>query len=198
MKYFLSLFISMMFLGCVSATPPKVEYIVNAQVKAIDASSTGCKDKSLKIAQAFSPSSLRSEDMSYRVGGLKQYMYSQSLWSVNPNQAITSEFLSLIRDSKLFKTVQNSKSRSRSDVILELSVEDFMQSFNDDSTLSHVDAVINLSLINVRTNTIFASKTFSKKIKVDTMNSVGGVNALNIALDEILLDSNLWLNEVCQ
>jgi len=136
--------------------------------------------------------------MYYAQGNMKQYMYSSSKWSRSPNRAITSEFLTLIRASNLFKSVQTAKSRSRSDIILEINIEDFMQYFDENSTLSHVNVVINLSLINARGNSVFASQTFNTKIDVKMLNANGGVDGLNKALREVLLDTNEWLSEVCK
>lgn len=198
MKYALVFVISLLFSGCISSIPPKIEFRVNSKVDVKPIAQNGCKDKSLKIAQAFSSSSLLSKDMSYRLGDYKQYKYSEALWSISPNRAITMEFLSLIRNSKLFKSVQVSKSRSRSDVILEINIEDFMQYFNNNSTLSHVNVVISVSLINARKNSVFDTQTFSKKIKVKELNSRAGVEGLNIALNDVLKQSNLWLGDVCK
>lgn len=198
MKYLFLVFVTLTFIGCSNTIPPKVEYRINSQVQAESFTQSSCIDKSLKVARAFSSSTLRSQDISYRVGNSKQYTYSAALWSVTPDKAITSEFLSLLRDSKLFESVQTSKSRSSSDIILELHIEDFMQYFNDDSTSSYVNAVISLSLINVGTNTVFATHTFRKDIAVIELNSSAGVDALNIALQEILVQSNIWLGRICK
>ncbi|MDQ7044976.1 MAG: ABC-type transport auxiliary lipoprotein family protein [Sulfurimonas sp.] len=197
MQYIYLLFISTVFIACTNIIPSKVEYRVNSQVNVNVLSQSGCKTKSLRVAQAFSSSALRSQSMSYRLGDSKQYTYSESLWSMSPNRALTAEFLSMIRASKLFKNVEISKSRSRSDIIVEVNIEDFMQYFNDASTESFVNVVISLSLIDARTNTVFANETFTKKMDVDELSSYGGVNALNKALKDILLQSNIWLGEVC-
>ena len=198
MKYLFLIVVTLIFIGCSNTIPPKVEYRINSQIQGEPFAQSGCIDKSLKIARAFSSNTLRSQDMSYRVGDSKQYTYSEALWSVTPNKAVTFEFLSLVRDSQLFKSVQTSKSRSSSDIILELNIEDFMQYFNDDSTSSYVNTVINLSLINVQTNTVFATQTFRKKVVVNELNSNAGVNALNIALQEILKESSIWLGRICK
>jgi len=198
MKYLLLFFTTLIFIGCSHTIPPKVEYRINSQIQGEPFTQSSCVAMSLKIAKAFTSSTLRSQDISYRVGDSKQYSYSTALWSVTPDKAITSEFLSLVRDSQLFKSVQTSKSRSSSDIILELNIEDFMQYFNDSATSSYVNTVISLSLINVQTNTVFATQTFRKKIVVNELNSNAGVDALNIALKEVLVQSNIWLGRICK
>lgn len=198
MKYLFLVVVTFIFIGCSNTIPPKVEYRINSQLQVKALAENGCTDKSLKIASAFSSSVFRSQDMSYGVGDSKQYAYSEALWSVSPDKAITSEFLSLLRDLELFKSVQIFKSRSSSDIILELNIEDFMQYFNDDSTSSYANVVISLSLINVETNTILSMQTFRKKIGVDELNSNAGVNALNEGLEEVLRESSIWLGRICK
>ncbi len=199
MKYISFFLLTILLQGCISTTvPAKSEYRINPNIQPQELEASGCKENSLKISQAFSANSLLSQDMYYALGNTKQYMYSASKWSTTPNRAITSEFLTLIRDSKLFKNVQTSKSRSRSDVILEINIEDFMQYFDENSTSSYANVVINVSLIRARGNSVFASQTFKTKINIEALDASGGVDGLNIALSEVLLDTNKWLAEVCK
>lgn len=199
MKYIIYFLLAILLQGCLSTTvPAKSEYRINPNVSVKESQASGCKKDSLKISQAFSVNSLLSQDMFYALGDTKQYMYSESKWSTTPNRAITSEFLVLIRDSKLFKHVQTAKSRSRSDIILEINIEDFMQYFDESSSKSHVNVSINLSLINARGNNVFASETFKAKVDVETLNASGGVDGLNTALAKVLLDTNEWLAGVCK
>lgn len=186
------------FYGCSNTIPPKVEYRINPNIQVKSLSQNKCKTQSIKIAKAFSKSNLLSKDMSYGLGDSKQYVYANALWSISPNRAITTEYLSIVRDSKLFESVQIFKSRSRSDIILEINIEDFMQYFNDDSTKSYANVVISVSLISTKTNTVFASQTFQEKLSVSELNSNAGVDALNKALEAVLMDTNTWLGEVCK
>jgi len=113
MKYILISGLVVLFSGCISTKiPPKAEFRINPNTKVKTYATDGCKNKSLKVAQAFSSNLFLSQSMYYGLGSTKQYVYSKSLWSTTPNRAITREFLTLIRDSKLFKSVQVSKSRS--------------------------------------------------------------------------------------
>ncbi len=198
MKYILTGLAVVLFLGCSSTVPPKSEFRLNPDLKKQELLESGCSDKSLKVAQAFSSSILMSKNMNYGLGDSKQYIYSESQWSLTPNRAITSEFLKLIRESKLFKSVQVSKSRSRNDFILEVNIEDFMQYFNEESSLSYANMIVSLTLINTKTNNVFATQTFSAKVDVETLDANGGVDGLNNVLSDVLLQTNAWLSKVCK
>ena len=198
MKYLIISLVTILFVGCTTVTPPKTEFRINPMMPDLQLSGMECKDSSLKVAQAFSSSNLMSIDMNYAQGDSKQYIYSKSQWSVTPNRAVTAKFLELLRDTELFNSVQVSKSRSKSDYILEINIEDFMQYFNEDSSSSYAKATVSLALIETKTSITFATKTFSTKVDIDTLNANGGVEGLNTALSDILSQSAEWFGKVCK
>ena len=183
--------------GCSLTKPSMTEYRINLNSSTTNLTVGGCVNKSLKVSQAFSSSTLMTKDMSYAQGADKQFVYSQSQWSLDPNHAITSEILTLVRDMRLFKSVQSSKSRSISSWMLEINIEDFMQYFIEDSTASHVNAVISLTIIDSKSSKVVSSKTFKSRVEVDTLDANGGVEALNRALLNTLVQSREWLAGVC-
>jgi len=55
-----------------------------------------------------------------------------------------------------------------------------------------------VTLINSKTNSVFATQTFSKQVDVKALNASGGIDGLNTALSAVLYQSNDWLAEVCK
>ena len=192
--------LSVIFLsGCVTTTtPPMNEFRVNSNLSFRTLSEGQCHEKSLKVAEAFSSNSLKSLKMKYAYGKNKQFIYSQSQWALSPNQAITSEIINLLRDLELFSSVQISKSRSRNDMLLEISIDEFMQYFSEDGSRSYVNVVLSLTLLDTKTKTIFATKTFKQKSDVERLSAEGGVESLNTALRTILLSSSIWFEDICR
>ncbi len=184
--------------GCSGAQPPVTEYRIDSKISNSALDSKGCLDVSLKVAQAFSPSKLISQDMSYALGDHKQFTYSQSQWADSPNRAITSEIVKLLRETELFKSIQISKSRSKNDWILETNIEEFMQYFNEDSTSSYSSVSISMNIIDSRTNYVIATKSFRSRIETKTLDAFGGVKALNNALRDVLQQSAEWFEGVCK
>ncbi len=184
--------------GCSTVEPPVAEYKLSVKTLEQISSSTGCQTKSLKVSQAFSSSSLMSLKMNYVQDKHKIYSYSQAQWNNSVNQEITSQILKVLRESKLFKNTQNSKSRSKSDLILEINIDDFMQYFTHDSTKSHVKVAISIALIDARSSEVIATSNFSAVNNVDSLDATGGVNALDIALGDVLTQSIDYLNKVCE
>ena len=187
-----------LFSGCVMTTAaPMNEYRVNANLSFSALNEGQCHKKSLKVAQAFSANSLKSLKMRYAQGENKLFNYSQSQWALSPNQAITSEIITLLKDLELFSSVQIAKSVSRNDMLLEISIDEFMQYFSADAKSSYVKVAISFTLLERNSKKIFATKTFREKSDVVLLNAGGGVKALNTSLRNILLQSSIWFEDIC-
>ena len=199
MKIYLIAIVTLLFISACSTTHPAItEYRINSKLKIDKLESTQCIDKSLKVAQAFSSGSLMSLDMDYAMGDNKQFTYTQSQWALSPNNAISAEIVNLLRDMSIFKTVQISKSRTRNDMILETSIDNFIQNYTEDKNNSSANVKISLTFIDAKTSKAIATKSFHKKIDTTTLDSDGGVKALNLALKDILEQSAQWIGEICK
>ena len=193
----LSLFL-FLFVGCAKNTPSVSEYRISVKENVKEFPQSGCRDKSLKIAQAFSSSALTTQKMNYAQGDYKQFVFSQAQWAISPNRAVTSEILKHVKSTKLFKNVQISKSRIRNGFLLETNIEEFMQYFSKDEQESYAKVSVNLALIDTKTNKVTATTTFSRRVEAETIDAYGGVVALNKALNYVVLDSADWFGEVCR
>lgn len=198
MKFILVIITIFLLAGCSTTKPPITEYRITTDSLTTKSSADGCRDKSLKISQAFSSSSLMSLKMDYGHEKSKIYSYSQAQWNESPNYTVTMKLLNYIRASTLFKNTQTTRSRSSYDLILETNIEDFIQYYSDDLKDSFVNIVISLTLIEAKTSSVLATKTFTSKVKTDTADAFGGVKALNSALSDILTQNIEWLSGVCK
>ncbi|MBA3025589.1 MAG: hypothetical protein FP820_04180 [Sulfurimonas sp.] len=199
MKNFLFIaFMTFLFAGCAKVVPAVSELRINSNIYDTHLNSQACKDKSLKVAQSFSPAVLTNLDIMYGVGEHKQFRYTQSKWVQSPNAAITSEIVNFLKSSNLFSSVNVPKSRAKTDYILEANIEDFMQYFTEDEKSSFVRVSITLSLIDTSKNNVVSMKNFKIELPVKTLDAEGGVVALNEALKELLPQSGIWLNEICR
>lgn len=190
--------LTIFFGGCTTVKPPVTEYsIVTKDVKK-ESVAKGCVNKSLKIAQAFGSNSMMSLNMDYTQDSNRVFSYSQSQWRESPNTLVTSELLKSIGSSKLFSSVHPSKSRIKSDLILETNIDEFMQFYTLDMKKSFVHVGFSLTLIDAKTNSVIASQYFSSKIDAKTLDAEGGVEATQNALSEIIFQNIDWLNGVCK
>ncbi len=196
MKHFIFLFTSLFILsGCVDKQPHVSEYVLQKQLQIPQAKQTQCFEKSLKVARSYGSSLYMKEDMLYGVNQYQIETFTKSKWAIAPAKAINAQIVDMLREMKLFSTVHSSKSLSYSDYILESNVDEFLQYFSQDD--SYVKVTVSFALIDHKNVKTVAAKSFSAQVNVDELNAKGGVEALNKALDEILLEVSKWLGEVC-
>lgn len=189
---------AILFSGCATIKPPIAEYNIVTKDIEINENAVGCKNRSLKVLRAFSSNSLASLKMDYTEADSRAYSYSQSQWKEPPSSMITSLLLENIRKSELFSSLHLAQSRVKSDFILETNIEEFMQFYSNDLKDSHVKVTFNLSIIDAKTNSVMASKTFSSQVNTKTADAKGGVEAFEEALFEIITKNIEWLSEVCK
>lgn len=191
--------IGLLFLsGCTMTKPYITEYKISAKGTQTKHNGGECRDKSLKIAQAFSEKSLMSSMMDYTQSDSKVFSYTQSQWQETPNHAVTAYIYNEIKESAIFRSVLSSKSISKSDMLLETNIEEFMQHYTFDKKELHASVAITLTLIDVKTSSIIATKTFRTKVDAKRVDAEGGVEALSSALSEMLEKNIEWLGTVCK
>lgn len=190
--------LTIFFSGCTTIKPPVTEYSVVTKELKKESAAKGCVNKSLKIAQAFSSNSLMSLNMEYTQDVNRVFSYSQAQWRESPNSLVTSELLKNIGNSKLFSSVHPSKSRVKSDLILETNIDEFMQFYTQDMKKSFVHVGFSLTLIDAKTNSVIKSQYFSSKFDAKTLDAQGGVEATQNALFEIIFQNIDWLGGVCK
>lgn len=188
----------LLFSACSTKTPVVVKYKISSNLELDPTNVTKCKEQSIKVSSTFTSSNLMSKDMSYTQGGSKVYEYSESAWLNNPNRSVTRELIKMLRDSDIYKSVQESKSRSKSDLVVESTLEEFMQYYSDDLKQSYVIVRINFSIIDTQTSEVIAEETFKSRVESKSLDADGGVKALNIALKEVLSDSSQWFVKGCR
>jgi cholesterol transport system auxiliary component len=195
--YFLvSLFF--LFTACSTTVPAVVKYKISSDLELQSVKDSECRDKSVKVSSALSASSLMSKDMSYVQGKTKVYEYSESAWLNNPNRSVSLEIIKMLRDLDIYKSVQDSSSRSRSDLIVESTLDEFMQYYDEELNSSYVVVRINISVIDAKTSQVLSQKSFHSKERSQSLDAHGGVDALNIALKDVLQKSSEWFVQECR
>lgn len=196
-KAVLYVLVSMFFVSCSSVNPPVIEYkIQTPTTEALDAKS--CKSKSLKVSKAFSLAKYMSLDMKYTQGDIKEYSYSKSRWASSVNRTVSEEIFKHVRGLEVFLSVQNSKSRTKSDWVLETNIEEFMQHYDANSKKSSAEIAINFTILDSHTSQVIDSKLFRAKSDAKSLNAEGGVEALNLAFKDILAQSSNWFGDICR
>ena len=190
------IYIALFLSACVSPSPAPQEFIMMPNLKLNAVKAQNRVLKTIKIENSYSDIIFKSANMYYVENKEKQFSFSKSKWALPLNNMINENIIKMVRDLKLFQFVQSAKSKTKSDFILESNINDFKQYFENKDSKSYVNASITFTLIDNKSHEILANKTFQSKVDVDTLNAVGGVKALKLSLNNILVDSSLWLSEV--
>ena len=193
------LFVVLFGLSACTKTQPYIkQYKLDTYVHTNVDKQTMCKEKTLKVAHAFSSNSLMLDKMNYMSDTYQMDTFTQSQWIETPNKAITMQTIKAVEYAQMYKNVVGVESRLHSDYILENSIEDFVQYFSKDETESYVKVVIVATLIDAKTKTTLGHKRFEKIKKSSSLDAYGGVVALNQALTVVLEDEVKWLGETCR
>lgn len=188
--------LSFLLSACVSPRPALNEFIIHPDVSVTSANNEAFKDKTLKVENSYSSSSLKSRNMYYVEDETKQYHYAESQWAEAPNSMINKEILDMLRKMKLFGFIQTQHSKVLSNFNLETNIDEFRQYFVEGDAKSYVVATITFTLIDNKIHKIVANQTFTSRQKVDKLNASEGVKALNTALSEVLNSAAIWLKEI--
>lgn len=194
MRFIYILFI-LIFSGCTIKTEPIKELnlsINNTYVPSNKISS--CKTKDIKISFVALPDYLQTTKMNYTQDGI--YSFNETKWLDLPSNMISLELSKALRESEVFKTVLNNKSRAKSDLVLEVNVEEFMQYFEQNSSYVKVSYVLNL--VDHSSSKIVSSQSFKTKVDTLSFDANGGVEAFKKALSILFAKNIEWLLGECR
>ena len=183
---FLIVALPLLFGACSSPQPALQEYIVTPKVSVVQSKTSKYRKKIVKVASVYAEKDLHSRSMFYVENGMKKFAYVSSEWAESPQQFVHKEVMQMLAQTKVFGFVQLPNSKVESDFILETRLNDFTQYFEANDTKSYAIASVTFTLVNSKKHTIVASKTFSSKVDVASLDAEGGVKALSIALQGVL------------
>jgi len=196
MRSFIIIVLAVFVSACSVSVAPVTEYTLDINRSTGVVLKQSC-NKSLKVQKAFAQNNLMQTKMYYGEGVYKRYPYSESVWLDAPNKMISDALAQKMQVAKLFTSVSTYKSRAKSDLLLEVNIEDFTQYFDVNETHSFARLSITLNLLVADTNRVIQSKTFQAQKKVNSLDAKGGVSALNVLLNDFLEKSVLWIEGVC-
>lgn len=192
---FIYILLIVIFSGCTIKTEPTKELNLSIDDKYISSSkNSSCKTKDIKISFVALPAYLQTTKMSYNQDGI--YSYNETKWLDLPSNMISLELNKALRESEIFKTVLNNKSRAKSELILEVNVEEFMQYYKHNSSFVKVSYVLNL--VDHNSNKIISSQSFQTQVDVTSLDASGGVEAFKKALSILFVKNIEWLSGECR
>lgn len=176
-------------------TSPKVDYFVLQDLALPTAPTVGTPPRNsrvLLIAGSTSQTLFDSERMVFTKDGISRSYYQFANWSDRPARSMT--VLAETRLSRIggFKTVAQSTSAVRADLLLSLRLNELT---HDDSISPGVVRLeVTADLLDWRTRELIARRTFAQKVAVSSRDSNGSAQASNRAVTAILDELSLWVD----
>jgi ABC-type uncharacterized transport system auxiliary subunit len=196
MRYFLYIVGMLLFIsGCATKVPAVTHYTLTPKVIPQKTNGSDSIATSLKVFQTFSDTTLMDTKMYYS-NGFETNRYHQSKWLLAPNTMVSDTLVRNITNANIFQNVVGSNSRVQTTYILESRLDEFMQYFTPDMKHSYVVVQLSLAVVKKEGLSLVASKTFRKKVDVETLDAKGGVKALNEAMQEVVQEAVRWLGSV--
>jgi cholesterol transport system auxiliary component len=188
--YFLYIFTGLLLLGCSSTTSSVNEYTLLSQ-ETIDSNTIALSHKTLSVASSKSFSSLTGKNLLYlrENGETGSYLYSR--WSDTPAALIQQSLLKLLYDQSLFSSISPSSSLSQNDWLLESDLNAFYHRFLKGTSEGYID--MTYRLIDTKTKRTIATKRFVITSPAQTMDAVGGVEALKNSTHKLNHQCSEWL-----
>lgn len=150
--------------------------------------------KSILIANATTPPWLDNTAIHYRLlyhNPAQSYHYANSRWIAPPAALLTQQIRDRVVSTTNEQVIKDS-STAKTDYILHIELEEFVQAF-DTAKDSHVVIGLRASLIERNSRYLFAQKDFNIKEKTPTADAAGAVSALGAASNQLINELIGWL-----
>lgn len=199
-KIFLYSLVVFIISGCSLQTtvPASMQYRLQVPSVVKDYNASSCKNDVLQLKNIVSYDPIMGRSIYYQRGDLNVESYALSNWEAAPYKILELSLVSSVRDTKIFKDVLLAKSSAKPDYILEYSVGEFIQHFSEDMKSSYVTVKIHFALLENKDSKLLYATTIEKKVPSSSLDAQGGVKALQEALNDVMQQTNMWLNNQCQ
>lgn len=185
--------------GCTlqKSVPPVSTYRIVADVNEASYASTGCKEKTLRIALLEGSTLLRSRTIHYADDASMQYGYTKARWVESPSQQLRYLMERSTTQSGLFNGVIPYRSLAKNDLLLETNVNTFLQVIHEDGS-SDVHLAMDLALVDQFSRKVLATKQIKLSKETVSADVEGAIGAFNALVSEALDEANRWLNDECR
>jgi len=181
-----------LFNGCSQKTVQKTDiYTLKFQQNENTKPTIMISNKTLEIMLPQSTKEIRKNKILYAKNFFQRESYAYSRWSDTPNKMLAQFLISKLDQSGIFNAVLAAHSPVDADLLLQSTIEDFYQYFEDNQAYAIVK--IRFFLIDKKDKNILSKHYFSAKIPSDSLDAKGGVKAFHIAIEQITDDVKTWL-----
>ncbi|MCF6200975.1 MAG: ABC-type transport auxiliary lipoprotein family protein [Hydrogenimonas sp.] len=196
-RFTLITFALLLLNGCAAKRVPSIKeyYISKAAPKFEERVKVKKRLSSLKLIFTDSSKTAATSNIYYIKNGYRRQPYSYSRWYDTVERMFEEKLLNAINISKISDSVAGSYSIADADLLLEISILDFVHDFSRGET-SEGRVVLQATLLQSKDAKVVASKLFEAAAPAPQPNASGGVAALNSASDTVTKEILQWLSSV--
>lgn len=178
--------------GCSVTVPSATEYTILPSEGSLDRRTSPISQKSMRIAQIRTLSSLSSKNLYYVRGENEIGAYLYSRWSDTPASMIERILFSSLEEKRVFAALLSPGSSAQTALVLESDLGAFYHRFLSDGT-SEGFIDITFRLIDTRTRRVLSSRRFQVAAKAPVQDAQGGAKALSEATHLLSEECVQWL-----
>ncbi|SFP26411.1 ABC-type transport auxiliary lipoprotein family protein [Hydrogenimonas thermophila] len=179
--------------GCaVKKVPPTQSYIIDPHTPKIEKSIKKPKFHTIKVTIANIGRLSQTHNIYYRNKNFILQPYAYGKWYDSLGNMIKAKLIEALQQTNIASNVIGSSANIKSEMILEISILDFVQDFSkgEPSTV-HISWLA--TLIQIKDDQVVKSKHFKTTIKSTSENAKGGVVAFNQGTNIIVNEIAKWL-----
>lgn len=117
--------------------------------------------------------------------------YQFARWSERAGKRFSDLLLNRLEMEKTYSTVASTSSNVRGDLLLTTDIVEFFHDANQQPGVARME--LRAELIDLKTRSLLARKTFSQSVAVTSFDAAGAHNALNQVATQTLNDMLDWL-----
>ncbi len=192
-KLFLTIVFLVSISGCaVKRVPPTQSYIIDPHTPKIEKTIQKPKFHTIKVTIANIGRLSQTHNIYYRNKNFILQPYAYGKWYDSLGNMIKSKLIEAIQKTNIASNVVGSSANIKSEMILEISILDFVQDFSKGEPSSvHISWLV--TLIRTKDDQVVKSKHFETTVKTPAENSKGGVIAFNQGTNILVKQILKWL-----
>jgi len=192
-KLFLTTILLLSISGCaVKRVPPTQSYIIDPHTPKIEKAIQKPKFHTIKVTIANIGRLSQTHNIYYRNKNFILQPYAYGKWYDSLGNMIKAKLIEAIQKTNIASNVVGSSANIKSEMILEISIFDFVQDFSKGEPSSvHISWLA--TLIRTKDDQVVKSKHFETTVKAPAENSKGGVIAFNQGVNILVKQILEWL-----
>lgn len=147
-------------------------------------------DTQIVVASPVAVRSLASDKILVKPAATQITYYGRSVYSDRLPKLLQARMIEALTASGRFRAVSDGRDRISGDVTLASTIEAFQVEVNGEQARANVSVFV--KLIHISSGKVYASRKFISQIPASNREVAGGVEALNSAMNEVLVKITRW------